>query len=200
MSAPPGRPPGSSRGALATLGGGCFWCTEAVFLELRGVIGVVSGYAGGAKPNPTYEQVCSGRTGHAEVVQVEFDPTILSYHDLLTVFLTVHDPTTLNRQGADVGTQYRSVILFHDPAQKATAHAVIAEVQATGIWRGKLVTEVAPLTQFFPAEEYHRDYFRRHPEQAYCRMVIEPKVAKFRAHFVERLRDPPGSGPDRRPG
>ncbi len=175
---------------VATLGGGCFWCTEAVFLELRGVERVDSGYAGGALPNPTYEQVCSGRTGHAEVVQVTFDPRVLSYHDLLTVFFTVHDPTTLNRQGADVGTQYRSVVFFHDERQKATAAQVIQELEEHRLWRKKIVTEVAPFTAFYPAEEYHRDYFRRNPTGGYCQMVVAPKVAKFRSKFADRLKPP----------
>ena len=172
---------------VATLGGGCFWCTEAVFTELKGVVRVDSGYAGGKAPNPTYEQVCSGRTGHAEVVQVTFDPRVLSYHDLLTVFFTVHDPTTLNRQGGDVGTQYRSVVFYHDERQKATTEQVIGELGGEMLWHKKIVTEVAPFTAFYPAEEYHRDYFRRNPSQSYCQMIIEPKVAKFRKQFVGRL-------------
>ena len=150
----------------ATLGGGCFWCTEAVFTQLRGVVSVFPGYAGGSVPNPSYEDVCTGRTGHAEVVQVDFDPAQLSYSDLLRVFFTVHDPTTRNRQGADVGTQYRSVILYHDAAQKAAAEKVVQEIGAAKLWRGPIVTELAPFTRFYPAEEYHRDYFRRNPEQS----------------------------------
>jgi len=173
---------------VATLGGGCFWCTEAVFSELRGVERVDSGYAGGTTTNPTYEQVCSGRTGHAEVVQVTFDPRLLSFHDLLTVFFTVHDPTTLNRQGADVGTQYRSVVLYHDARQKAVAEQVIRELEEAKLWRHKFVTELSPFSVFFPAEEYHRDYFRRNPSGGYCQFVIAPKVAKFRSKFAERLR------------
>jgi len=173
---------------VATLGGGCFWCTEAVFSELRGVERVDSGYAGGTTTNPTYEQVCSGRTGHAEVVQVTFDPRLLSFHDLLTVFFTVHDPTTLNRQGADVGTQYRSVVLYHDAHQKAVAEQVIRELEEAKLWRHKFVTELSPFSVFFPAEEYHRDYFRRNPSGGYCQFVIAPKVAKFRSKFAERLR------------
>ncbi|MGA8302688.1 MAG: peptide-methionine (S)-S-oxide reductase MsrA [Thermoplasmata archaeon] len=175
---------------VATLGGGCFWCTEAVFTELRGVDRVDSGYAGGTTRNPTYEQVCSGRTGHAEVVQVTFDPRILSFHDLLTVFFTVHDPTTLNRQGADVGTQYRSVVFYHDDRQRATAEQVIREIQGEKIWGKKIVTEVAPFTAFYPAEEYHRDYFARNPSGGYCQMVIAPKVAKFRSKYADRLKTP----------
>ncbi|HTZ61592.1 MAG TPA: peptide-methionine (S)-S-oxide reductase MsrA [Thermoplasmata archaeon] len=178
---------------VATLGGGCFWCTEAVFSELRGVERVEPGYAGGTRPNPSYEEVCTGRTGHAEVVQVTFDPKLLSYHDLLTIFFTVHDPTTLNRQGADVGTQYRSVVLYHDAAQKATAERVIAELEGEKIWRKKFVTELVPFTAFYPAEEYHHDYFRRNPSGGYCQFVIAPKVAKFRSHFAERLKSAPAA-------
>jgi peptide-methionine (S)-S-oxide reductase len=176
---------------VATLGGGCFWCTEAVFSELKGVEKVEPGYAGGTLPNPSYEQVCSGRTGHAEVVQVTFDPKLLSYHDLLTIFFTVHDPTTLNRQGADVGTQYRSVVLYHDERQKSTAEAVVRELEGEKLWRKKIVTELVPFTAFYPAEEYHHDYFRRNPSGGYCQFVIAPKVAKFRSHFAERLKSAP---------
>jgi peptide-methionine (S)-S-oxide reductase len=172
----------------ATLAGGCFWCLEAVFLELKGVERVESGYAGGHLPDPTYEQVCTGATGHAEVVQVTFDPAVVSFRDLLRVFFTLHDPTTLNRQGADVGTQYRSAIFYHSPAQKADAEAAIAEVAASGAWPGKVVTEVAPLDVFYPAEEYHRDYYRQNPRQGYCQFVIAPKVAKLRKEFYERLK------------
>jgi len=172
----------------ATLAGGCFWCLEAVFLELKGVERVESGYAGGHLPNPSYEQVCTGATGHAEVVQVTFDPAVLPHRDLLRIFFTMHDPTTLNRQGADVGTQYRSAIFYHSPQQKADAEAVIAEIAAAGIWPGKIVTEVAPLEAFYPAEEYHRDYYRRNPRQGYCQFVIAPKVAKLRKEFFERLK------------
>ena len=173
---------------VATLGGGCFWCTEAVFTELKGVERVDSGYAGGTTRNPTYEQVCTGRTGHAEVVQVTFDPGVLSYHDLLTVFFTVHDPTTLNRQGGDVGTQYRSVVFYHGEAQRSTAQQVIHELEGKKLWSKKIVTEVAPFTEFYPAEEYHRDYFRRNPSGGYCQMVIAPKVGKFRSKFADRLK------------
>jgi peptide-methionine (S)-S-oxide reductase len=174
----------------ATLGGGCFWCTEAVFSELQGVESVLPGYAGGHVPRPTYEAVCTGATGHAEVVEVTFDPRVLSFHDLLTVFFTVHDPTTLNRQGADVGTQYRSVVLYHSEEQRSTAEATIRELEAARLWPRKFVTELAPFTEFYPAEAYHRNYFLNHPEQAYCQMVVAPKVAKFRKHFVDRLRSP----------
>jgi len=172
----------------ATLAGGCFWCLEAVFLELKGVERVESGYAGGHLPNPTYEQVCTGATGHAEVVQVTFDPAVISYGDLLRIFFTMHDPTTLNRQGADVGTQYRSAIFYHSPAQQAAAQAAIAEIAASGAWQGPIVTEVVPLDVFYPAEEYHRDYYRQNPRQGYCQFVIAPKVAKLRKEFFEKLR------------
>jgi peptide-methionine (S)-S-oxide reductase len=191
MSATAGSSPSSTLSREeATLGGGCFWCTEAVFSELRGVERVVSGYAGGHTVRPTYEEVCTGTTGHAEVVEVTFDPRILSYHDLLTVFLTVHDPTTLNRQGADVGTQYRSIILYHSAAQQQIAEATIREMESARLWPRKFVTQVAPFVEFYPAEEYHRDYFARNPAQAYCQMVVAPKVAKFRKHFVDRLKSP----------
>ncbi|HAJ34980.1 MAG TPA: peptide-methionine (S)-S-oxide reductase [Chloroflexi bacterium] len=173
---------------VATLGGGCFWCLEAVYVELRGVEKVVSGYAGGHVKNPTYREVCSGSTGHAEVVQVTFDPAVISYADILRVFFTIHDPTTLNRQGADVGTQYRSIILYHDEAQKQTAIEVMQEVTAQRIWQNPLVTELAPLDVFYPAEEYHQNYFARNPMQPYCQVVIAPKVAKFRKQYFDRLR------------
>jgi peptide-methionine (S)-S-oxide reductase len=175
---------------IATLGGGCFWCLEAIFSELTGVEKVESGYAGGTVPNPSYEQVCTGRTGHAEVVQITFDPSVLSYKDLLRVFFTVHDPTTLNRQGADVGTNYRSVIFYHTPQQKAEASEVIQEVTAAGIWDAPIVTQVEPLEAFYKAEEYHQEYFKNNPNQPYCRIVIAPKVQKFRAHYMQRLKVP----------
>ena len=177
-----------SRRETATLAGGCFWCLEAVFLELRGVESVKSGYTGGRTPKPTYEQVCTGMTGHAEVVQVVFDPDVVSFRDLLDVFFTIHDPTTLNRQGNDAGTQYRSAIFHHSEEQRAAATAAIAELTAAGTWDDPIVTEVAPLTEFFPAEAYHDDYFRRNPNQSYCRVVIAPKVAKARKKFLEKLR------------
>ncbi len=173
---------------MATLGGGCFWCLEAVFLELRGVRRVVSGYAGGDTVNPTYEQVCSGRTGHAEVVQVSYDPTELSLRDLLQVFFAIHDPTTMNRQGADIGTQYRSVIFFHTPEQEAVARQVIRELEQAAIYDDPVVTEIVPLQAFHAAEDYHQDYFRRNPGQGYCRAVIAPKVAKFRKEHLARLK------------
>lgn len=172
----------------ATLAGGCFWCLEAVFLELKGVDSVRSGYAGGTVLNPSYEMVCTGTTGHAEVVQIAFDPNVVSFRDLLQIFFVIHDPTTLNRQGGDVGTQYRSAIFYHTPQQKADAERVIAELTAEHVWDDPIVTEVVPLEAFYPAEEYHRDYFRRNPNQGYCRAVIAPKVAKFRKHFFEKLR------------
>jgi peptide-methionine (S)-S-oxide reductase len=173
---------------IATLAGGCFWCLEAVFEQLRGVRSVQSGYAGGATPNPTYEQVCTGATGHAEVVQVTFDPREVSYREILEVFFTIHDPTTPNRQGGDVGTQYRSAIFYHSPEQEATAESVMKELSAEGLWRDPLVTELVPLDRFYPAETYHDEYFRNHPNQPYCRAVIEPKVAKFRKKFLDRLK------------
>ena len=176
------------RREIATLAGGCFWCLEAVYLELRGVLGVQSGYAGGHVPHPSYELVCTGATGHAEVVQVTFDPDEISYRELLDVFFTIHDPTTLNRQGNDVGTQYRSAVFYHSPEQQATVEQAIAELAAEKVWDDPIVTEVVPFTEFYPAEEYHRDYFRLHPEQAYCRAVIAPKVAKARKAFFERLK------------
>jgi peptide-methionine (S)-S-oxide reductase len=174
--------------AVATLGGGCFWCLEAVYLGLRGVRGVVSGYAGGHVANPTYDQVCAKRTGHAEVVQVTFDPDEVSYDDLLRVFFTIHDPTTKDRQGNDTGPQYRSIILTHDDDQRAAAARVIAEIAAAGIWPGTIVTEVQPLETFWPAEAEHQDYFARNPWSGYCRAVVAPKVQKFRKTFADRLK------------
>ena len=172
----------------ATLAGGCFWCLEAVYDQLRGVEDVVSGYSGGRRPNPTYEQVCTGATGHAEVVQVTFDPEVLSYRDLLGVFFAIHDPTTLNRQGADEGTQYRSAIFYHSPEQKAMAEEVIAELNAAGLWMRQIVTQVTAFEAFYPAEDYHQEYFARNPNQGYCQAVVAPKVAKFRKQFFERLK------------
>jgi peptide-methionine (S)-S-oxide reductase len=173
---------------LATFGGGCFWCLEAVFEQLKGVTGVVSGYAGGTVAHPTYEQVCGGRTGHAEVTQVSFDPSVVSYRDLLDVFFSIHDPTTLNRQGADVGPQYRSIILTHSDEQRNAALEAIRSVEREGVWPDPLVTEVAPLSAFYPAEAGHQGYFRRNEKQRYCQVVIAPKLAKFRAHHLGRLR------------
>src|SRR5437868_15150883 len=178
----------NARREVATLGGGCFWCLDAVFVELKGVERAESGYAGGRVPNPSYHQVCTGATGHAEVVQVTFDPAEISFRDLLHVFFAIHDPTTLNRQGADVGTQYRSMIFTHSPEQERTAKEVIAELAASGLWDRPIVTEVVPLETFYPAEEYHRDYFARNPEQGYCRVVVAPKVTKFRKQFLEQLK------------
>ncbi len=172
----------------AILGGGCFWCLEAVYLGLRGVSAVKSGYAGGHVANPTYEQVCGKQTGHAEVVQVTFDPAEVSFADLLRVFFTIHDPTTPNRQGADVGPQYRSIILTTSEAQATVAAEVIAEIAASGIWGGRIVTEVVPLSVFWPAEAEHDDYFRRNPWSGYCRAVVAPKVQKFRKSFADRVK------------
>jgi peptide-methionine (S)-S-oxide reductase len=173
---------------VATLAGGCFWCLEAVYDELKGVEDVVSGYAGGQVPFPSYRQVCDGTTGHAEVVQVVFDPKVVSFKELLEVFFTIHDPTTTNRQGADVGTQYRSAIFYHSPEQRATAEQVIAEINQAGIWNAPIVTEVTPAEKFYPAEDYHQEYFERNGGQPYCQYVIVPKVAKFRKQYVERLK------------
>lgn len=172
---------------VATLAAGCFWCVEAVFEQLRGVSRVESGYSGGVVENPTYEQVCTGTTGHAEVLQVHFDPGEIPFSDLLDVFFTIHDPTTLNRQGGDTGTQYRSAIFYHSAEQKATAESVIERVERAGIWADPIVTEVTPFEVFFPAEEYHQEYFRQNPAQPYCRAVIAPKVAKFRKQHLARL-------------
>jgi len=177
-----------ARREIATLAGGCFWCLEAVFDELRGVREVVSGYAGGTVPDPSYEQVCAGTTGHAEVVQITFDPSVISFGELLEVFFTIHDPTTLNRQGPDVGTQYRSAIFYHSPEQKATAEQVVVELDASGTWSAPIVTKVAPFTAFYPAEEYHQEYFRRNPDQPYCAVVVAPKVAKLRKQHFAKLK------------
>jgi peptide-methionine (S)-S-oxide reductase len=173
---------------VATLGGGCFWCLEAVYDELKGVEDVVSGYAGGKMPNPSYERVCSGMTGHAEVVQVTFDPRVISYGEILEVFFAIHDPTTPNRQGYDVGTQYRSVIFYHSEEQRATAEGMIAQLQADGVWSDPIVTEVQPAPEFYPAEDYHQEYFKKNPNQPYCRAVVAPKLAKARKQFLVRLR------------
>ncbi len=171
----------------ATLAGGCFWCLEAVYEQMRGVQKVVSGYANGSVENPSYEQVCTGRTGHAEVVQVTFDPAVVQFSDLLDVFFAIHDPTSLNRQGADVGTQYRSGIYTHSPEQQQQAEQKLAELTAAGVWGKPLVTEIQPLDCFYPAEDYHQGYFRAHPEQGYCAAVVSPKVAKFRQKFTHWL-------------
>lgn len=180
----------TSSTAQATLGGGCFWCTEAVFQQIRGVRSVASGYAGGHVDAPSYEAVCEGDTGHAEVVRVTFDSGELSYRDVLEIFFASHDPTTRDRQGNDVGPQYRSVIFWHDDAQRATAEALIAEYDRDLTFGGPIVTELAPLTTFWPAERYHHDYFRRNPLQPYCAFVVSPKVAKIRKTFAPRLAHP----------
>jgi peptide-methionine (S)-S-oxide reductase len=176
----------TARREVATLGGGCFWCLDAAYRRVEGVTGVVSGYAGGQDPNPTYQRVCSGRTGHAEVVQVEFDPDVVSYADILDVLWAIHDPTTPNQQGHDVGTQYRSIILTHDDAQRVAAEASRDAVQS--LWPRPVVTEIVPLEVFHPAEEYHQDYYARNPDQGYCQAVINPKLAKLRQRFAARLR------------
>jgi len=181
--------PAPANSQIAVLGGGCFWCLDAVFRGLEGVMSVESGYAGGSIPNPTYEAVCSGRTGHAEVVKVTFDPAVLSFRDLLTVFFTIHDPTTKDRQGNDVGTQYRSIIFCETPEQRADAEAVIADLTARKIWRDLIVTEIAPRATFYPAENYHQDYFARNGSQPYCQIVVAPKVVKFRKAFADRLKN-----------
>jgi peptide-methionine (S)-S-oxide reductase len=173
---------------VATLGGGCFWCTEAVFNQLNGVVKVESGYSGGIVVNPTYEQICTGRTGHAEVVQITFDPDVISFREVLQIFFTVHDPTTLNRQGDDVGSQYRSVIFYRSGEQKAIAEQVIKEINSTGVWDTPIVTQVEPFKAFYRAENYHQDYFQKNPEQSYCRIIIEPKVAKLRKYYWEKLK------------
>jgi peptide-methionine (S)-S-oxide reductase len=172
----------------ATLAGGCFWCLEAVYDEIKGVLSVESGYSNGHVPNPTYKEVCGGNTGHAEAVRIQFDPTVVSYRDLLNVFFGIHDPTTLNRQGADIGTQYRSAIFYHSPQQKETAEALIRELGAQKIWDAPIVTEVTEVAQFYAAEDYHQEYFAHNPYQPYCMAVVAPKVAKFRKHFLELLK------------
>jgi len=172
---------------IAVLGGGCFWCLEAVYLEARGVIRVESGYMGGHAPNPSYEQVCAGTTGHAEVVRIEFDRGVISYRDILEIFFTIHDPTTLDRQGNDVGTQYRSVIFYRTPEQEAVARKVMAEMAA--VWDAPIVTQVLPAETWYKAEDYHQNYFNQHPMQGYCAFVVAPKVAKFRKMFANRLRE-----------
>jgi len=177
----------------ATLGGGCFWCLEAVFLGMKGVSAVTSGYAGGHLADPTYEEVCGKRTGHAEVVQISYDPTTVSFAEVLKVFFTIHDPTTKDRQGADIGPQYRSIILTHDAAQDAAAREVIAEITAARLWGNPIVTEIVPLTQFWPAEPEHHDYFARNPWSGYCQAVVAPKVLKFRKNFAQLLKSDQGA-------
>ena len=173
---------------IATLAGGCFWCLEAVYDEVKGVHSVDSGYMGGRSRNPTYEEVCSGTTGHAEVVQIAFDPAVVSYQDLLEIFFVIHDPTTLDRQGNDVGTQYRSAIFYHSPEQQAIAEQVIREIDAAKIWDDPIVTELAPFTEFYRAEDYHQEYYVNNGSQPYCRVVVAPKVMKFRKYFTEKLK------------
>lgn len=173
---------------IATLAGGCFWCVEAVFDQLKGVESVESGYCGGHVPNPTYRQVCSDNTGHAEAVRITFDPAVITYRELLNIFFSVHDPTTLNRQGNDVGTSYRSAIFYHSEAQRAVAEDVIRELNAQKLWQAPIVTEVTKFDVFYPAEDYHQEYFANNASQPYCQVVVAPKVAKFRQHFIERLK------------
>ena len=173
---------------IATLAGGCFWCLEAVYDEIKGVDAVESGYMGGKNANPTYEQVCGGQTGHAEVIQISFDPKVVSFRELLEVFFVIHDPTTLNRQGNDAGTQYRSAIFYHSPVQQALAQDVISKLTAEKLWHDPVVTEVVPAETFYVAETYHQEYYVRNPQQSYCAFVVAPKVAKFRKHFVEHLK------------
>jgi len=173
---------------VATLAGGCFWCIEGVFREVNGVENVVSGYTGGTAVNPTYEQVCTGKTGHAESVQVSFNPSKISYREILEIFFSIHDPTTLNMQGADVGTQYRSAIFYHNEQQKQVAEELIRELNKANLWDKPIVTQIVPLDTFYPAEEYHQEYFSRHPEQAYCQMVISPKIGKFRKQWTKYLK------------
>jgi len=173
---------------VTTLAGGCFWCIEAVFKELQGVHKVISGYSGGTSPNPTYSQVCQGITGHAEAVQVSFDPAEISFEDLLNVFFSIHNPTTLNRQGADVGTQYRSAIFYHSPEQEMTAEKLIAELNQSNVWDNPIVSQLAPFDKFYKAEDHHQDYFANNPNQPYCSVVVAPKVAKFRKNFLDRLK------------
>jgi len=178
----------TSETEIATLAGGCFWCLEAVYDGMKGVTSVESGYMGGSTPNPTYEQVCGGITGHAEVVRISFDPAVVSFKELLEVFFVIHDPTTLNRQGNDAGTQYRSAIYHHTPQQKSDAEAVIKQLSAEKLWRDPIVTEVTPATTFYMAEGYHQEYFARNPYQPYCQIVVEPKVQKFRKKFLDRAK------------
>jgi len=173
----------------ATLAGGCFWCLDGAYRDLRGVIAVESGYAGGQTTNPTYEQVCTGTTGHAEVVRITYDPNETTYRDLLEVFFSIHDPTTLNRQGADVGTQYRSAIFYHDETQREVAEAIVAELARDEVFEDPIVTEVSALQAYYPGEGYHQDYYRQNPGQGYCQVVVAPKLAKFRAKYASRLKD-----------
>jgi peptide-methionine (S)-S-oxide reductase len=178
------------RRETATLAGGCFWCLEAAFERLQGVVSVIPGYTGGQVANPSYRDVCNGTTGHAEAVQIAFDPGVISFRELLEIFFSIHDPTTLNSQGADVGTQYRSAIFYHTPEQKAEAERIIGELTASGVWAQPIVTEVKPLAEFYTAEEYHHQYYRQNPEQGYCQVVIAPKLAKFRQKYAARIKEP----------
>jgi peptide-methionine (S)-S-oxide reductase len=178
----------SARAEVATLAGGCFWCTEAIFKEVDGVEDVVSGYTGGTTVNPTYQEICTNTTGHAEAVQLTFNPGKISYREILQIFFSLHDPTTLNQQGEDVGTQYRSAIFYHNDRQRAVAEALIRELNGARLWSKPIVTQVTPLDKFYPAEDYHREYFSRHPEQSYCQAVISPKVNKFRKQWTKRLK------------
>ena len=178
----------SARAEVATLAGGCFWCLEAIFREVDGVEHVISGYTGGTTVNPTYQEVCTNTTGHAEAVQLTFNPGKISYREILQIFFSVHDPTTLNQQGEDVGTQYRSAIFYHNDRQRAIAEELIRELNEAHLWNKPIVTQVTPLDKFYPAEDYHREYFSRHPEQAYCQAVISPKVNKFRKQWTKRLK------------
>jgi peptide-methionine (S)-S-oxide reductase len=173
---------------VATLGGGCFWCLEAIFKEVNGVEHVTSGYTGGTTTNPTYQEVCTGTTGHTEAVQLAFNPGKISYREILQIFFSIHDPTTVNRQGGDVGTQYRSAIFHHDDRQRATAEALIRELDEARLWKKPIVTQVLAVGEFYPAEHYHREYFLRHPEKSYCQVVISPKVNKFRKQWTRRLK------------
>ena len=175
---------------VATLAGGCFWCTEAAFNIMKGVNRIEPGYTGGTVPNPTYEEVSMGTTGHAEAAQIYFDPEVINYKEILEIFFTMHDPTSLNRQGADVGTQYRSAIFYHTPEQKATAEKLIEELNKEGIWSKPIVTEVNPLKIFYIAETYHKDYYKKHPKEPYCQAVIAPKIAKLQAHFIDKIKVP----------
>jgi peptide-methionine (S)-S-oxide reductase len=182
------KPMTSSKEQLATFGGGCFWCTEAIFLSVKGVNKVESGYSGGTVKNPTYKEVCTGLTGHAEVTQITFDPAVVSYEDLLEIFWNTHDPTTLNKQGADEGTQYRSVIFYHDENQKKVADQYKAQLEASKVFPNRIVTEISPLTNYYPAEDYHQNYFALNPNAGYCQYVIRPKVEKFRKQFQKKLK------------
>ncbi len=188
MSQEKSRTNSSKRIEVTTLGGGCFWCTEAVFSQLKGVEKIEPGYSGGNIENPSYEQVSTGKTGHAEVAQITFDPAVISFKEILQIFFSTHDPTSLNRQGADIGTQYRSVIFHHDDEQKAIAEQVIKEFNDEGTFDAPIVTQVEPLKAFYKAEDYHREYYKRHPEQPYCRVVIAPKIAKFRQLYLDKLK------------